>query len=915
MGAGMVLPILNRGVAANIVTAVDNPIAMENLKEGAMDWELTDPANKNEIEGYASDTSINRGEQISFYVNTADPTYTLEVFRLGWYSGKGARRMMGAVTLPGIKQPLPQPDPTTGLIECRWTNPYVLAVPYMPGDPTDWASGVYLTKLTGSVSGKQSYIIFVVRDDARVSNHLFQSSVTTFQAYNSWGGKSLYDFNSTGGRAFKVSFNRPYDDGGGTGNFVNGVSGWEHNMLRFLEREGYDVTYCTNLDTHAQPNLLSSHKAFLSVGHDEYWSWQMRENVEAARDRGVNLGFFTANTCYWQIRLEPSATTGAANRTIVCYKDYWRDPLYASGDPSNYRLVTTTWRDNPVNRPEDALVGVMYDYYPVDADMVIDAASHWVFAGTGLSSGDRLPGLVGYEADRLFANPPANIVRLAHSPVKADGVTGYSDMAIYTAPSGATVFATGSIQWSWGLDDYTAGGYAKSIAYQFHAPRVSAAAQQITRNALARFIGSISPPFGGGTTQQLLGNPGFENGAANPAPWVVSPGVIDNSTGQPPHTGTWKAWLCGYGATHTDTLSQVVTIPAAATSATLSFWLHIDTSEITGTKAYDTLKVQIRDAAGASVLATLATFSNLDAHAGYRQVAFDISSFKGQTIQVYLVGSEDSSSHASFIVDDFALNVTIAGGADTTPPAISLSSPANGAAVLGIVTVAASASDGAGVTKMEVYLDGSLRASNTNATSLTYSWNTKTASNGAHTIVAKAYDAAGNVGTSSVTVKVTNPVTTELISNGGFEGTLSPWALGGAQKPGLSSSRRHTGSSSMRLGATTGAGAVEPNGDSWAYQSVTIPANVTAARLSFWYSTATADTIQNDWQEAKVLDANGNTLWQVFKLAANDSSWTQQTADLKPFAGRTVRVYFNCHCNGTNPTTLWVDDVSVKVTQ
>src|SRR5205807_1234894 len=128
-------------------------------------------------------------------------------------------------------------------VECRWTNPYVLAIPSTPGDPTDWASGVYLAKLTTGVSGKQSYIIFAVRDDARPSSYLFQSSVTTFQAYNSWGGKSLYDFSSTGGRAFKVSFNRPYDDGAGTGNFVNGVSGWEHNMLRFLEREGYDVAY------------------------------------------------------------------------------------------------------------------------------------------------------------------------------------------------------------------------------------------------------------------------------------------------------------------------------------------------------------------------------------------------------------------------------------------------------------------------------------------------------------------------------------------------------------------------------------------------------------------------------------------------------------------------------------------------
>jgi Bacterial Ig domain len=157
-------------------------------------------------------------------------------------------------------------------------------------------------------------------------------------------------------------------------------------------------------------------------------------------------------------------------------------------------------------------------------------------------------------------------------------------------------------------------------------------------------------------SQQLLGNPGFENGSSSPAPWVAASGVIDNSSGEPAHSGSWKAWLDGYGTTHTDTLYQQVAIPSTITTATLSFWLHIDTAETSTTTAYDTLTVQIRSSSG-SVLATLATYSNLNANTGYAQKTFDVSSFKGQTIQVYLTGTEDASLQTSFVVDDFALNV------------------------------------------------------------------------------------------------------------------------------------------------------------------------------------------------------------------------------------------------------------------
>ena len=155
---------------------------------------------------------------------------------------------------------------------------------------------------------------------------------------------------------------------------------------------------------------------------------------------------------------------------------------------------------------------------------------------------------------------------------------------------------------------------------------------------------------------QLLGNPGFENGSTNPAPWTTTSGVVDSSTSEPAHSGTWKAWMDGYGSAHTDSIVQTVTIPSGKTSATLTFWLHIDTAETTTTTAYDTLKVQIRNSSG-TVLATLATYSNLNKNTGYAQQSFNLNAYIGQTIQVYLVGVEDASAQTSFVVDDFALNV------------------------------------------------------------------------------------------------------------------------------------------------------------------------------------------------------------------------------------------------------------------
>ncbi len=172
----------------------------------------------------------------------------------------------------------------------------------------------------------------------------------------------------------------------------------------------------------------------------------------------------------------------------------------------------------------------------------------------------------------------------------------------------------------------------------------------------ASFTWTVGSGSGSGcTAAQLLGNPGFETGTASP--WTASSGVISDSSKEPPHSGSWDAWLDGYGKATTDTLAQTVTLPSACTTDSLSFWLHIDTAETSTTTAYDTLKVQVLSSSG-TVLATLATFSNLNHATGYTQHTYSLSAYAGQSITLKFTGTEDSELQTSFVIDDTALNAS-----------------------------------------------------------------------------------------------------------------------------------------------------------------------------------------------------------------------------------------------------------------
>lgn len=455
-----------------------NVITSENNLPGDRSWELDNPAFHREIEGYASQTSVQAGANLKFYVSTDDAQSTLTIYRVGWYGGVGGRKVYGPVTVNTSRQATGTPDPATGYLDANWAATASVKVPIAsPGTKNAWTSGFYVAKVAGTTSGYQCYIPFVVKEPFRGSDLIFNSGVLTYAAYDFWGGQCFY----SSPRATRISLNRPYQRSYGAGDFLN----WEIQMVRFLEREGYDVTYETDIDLHHSLNLYSFHKANIFVGHDEYWTYEMRQSTEWAKAFGESIGNFAANTCYWQVRLEPDAA-GNADRTIVGYKyDADASDPFALKTGSYYKnRITTTWRDPVLGRPEGQLFGTQYIGDPFYGDITVSNAGHWVYKGTGLTNGSVLTGLLGYEVDGVDPKTaPTGITLLSNSPT----TFGASSMAVYGTPAGGTVFSTGSMQWSWGVDGY-------GTAWLWPQPNyVSPAAQQITRNVLYKLITRRNP--------------------------------------------------------------------------------------------------------------------------------------------------------------------------------------------------------------------------------------------------------------------------------------------------------------------------------------------------------------------------------------------------------------------------------------
>jgi hypothetical protein len=517
---GIVLVFASIGVplaAPQAVRAATNPVVTENAQPGTDQWRIGRSPYRvaedigKQIKGYASATSVNKGEAIDLKVSVSPAqAYRIEVFRLGWYDGLGGRLMSTVGPLSGATQAACPMDATTGMIECHWSTSYTLTV------PSSWTSGIYLALLTND-EGYQNYIQFVVRDDTRVADLLYQQSVSTYLAYNNYPsdgstncgttvpatGKNLYDVQSAPGntvvgrpRAVKVSLDRPYACSGAD-EYLGVDWGWESYFVRWLERSGYDVAYSTNLDTHAHGARLLNYKGFLSVGHDEYWSKEMFDSAEAARDAGVNLAFFGANDVYWQVRFEPSSS-GVPNRVMVSYKNTPSNS-YSTLDPHpDPALRTVRFRDPPVNRPEQGLMGVTFWSSTArstkNTAFRVQNSDHWIYAGTGLVDGSTVPGIVGYEADAYNCHYPlpqhTSYTLLSSSPLQdVDDLTKNMNAALYRSPSGAWVFAAGTMSWSWALDDKIDPADPERLR-NLRDPRID----RMTRNLLDVFVGAATAP-------------------------------------------------------------------------------------------------------------------------------------------------------------------------------------------------------------------------------------------------------------------------------------------------------------------------------------------------------------------------------------------------------------------------------------
>jgi hypothetical protein len=462
-----------------------NDIACENSKAGSpsSNWDISG-AGDSTIQGFATDISVNQGSTVFFKINTPAKAYTITIFRLGYYQGNGARQI--ATVTPSVPLPQTQPacktDPATFLYDCgNWA---ISASWQVPSNAT---SGVYIALLQRTDTGGTNHIIFIVRNDSSHSNIFFKTVDETWQAYNAYGGHSVYgqlDTWDLPNRAYKVSYNRPFITRGFGNESATWVFGAEYPMIRWLEANGYDVTYFTGIDAARNGSLIQNHKILMDSGHDEYWSGLERTNVEAARNAGVNMAFFSGNEVFWKTRWENSIDgTNTPYRTMVVYKETL---AFAQIDPADPPTWTGTWRDRSFSppadggRPENALTGTLFMVNgpgtdnPGDLSIKVPAADgkmrFWRNTSiANLSSGQTstLPaGTLGYEWDADLDNGsrPAGLFDLSTATYTmtadllldegatygAGAVTHH--MTTYRASSGALVFGAGTVQWSWGLD-------------------------------------------------------------------------------------------------------------------------------------------------------------------------------------------------------------------------------------------------------------------------------------------------------------------------------------------------------------------------------------------------------------------------------------------------------------------------------
>ncbi|MFC4119443.1 N,N-dimethylformamidase beta subunit family domain-containing protein [Nonomuraea zeae] len=396
--AGCSAPSVPAPSAAPSAAAGDAAPAPDAGVDVQESWRITRRGAEHEIEGYADQVSVLPGERFRLHVSTTAPRFSASAFRMG----ANPVKVWQSAQVRGVRQ-APMRIVGGTVTAAHWK-------PSLTVETGRWAEGAYLIRLDAS-SGAQRYVPITVRSASAAGRVVLVNAVTTWQAYNLWGGRSLYK--GPGGyedRSRTVTFDRPYD-GPGARLFLD----FEKDALAVAERSGVPLAYLTSLDL--ERGALDGARAVVSLGHDEYWSPGMRRAVTAARDHGTNLAFLGANAVYWRIALH--------GRNVACDKE----------------RLCELWR---ASEPESALVGQMYDCFPAEGVYRVRRPGHWIFAGT---RGRRFPGMAGVETDKVSPGSPRNVEVLAESPLSCGGRATVSHSTYYTARGGAGVFASGTMRW------------------------------------------------------------------------------------------------------------------------------------------------------------------------------------------------------------------------------------------------------------------------------------------------------------------------------------------------------------------------------------------------------------------------------------------------------------------------------------
>jgi hypothetical protein len=418
-------------------------VSAENGKPGTSAWHLQNHRGP-DIAGYANTTAATVGDQVHLQVDTAAKHFHVEAYRLGYYGGAQARLVWRSNEIAGVKQQTCPRTPGINRVECHW--PTTTTIPIT----AQWPPGAYLLKLVAD-PGRQKYVPLTVWDPSSQAAYVIDSSVFTWQAWNTYGGYSMYGGGPPGvdptyeDRARVMSYDRPYTNGDGAGELIFN----ELPLISFMEQRGLDVTYWTDVTFHEHPQLIRNHRAYLSLGHAECWSNAERAAAVDGIKHGVNFVFFAASPILRHVRVQPDRF-GVADREMVDYRDPDADPIIHKHPKE---ATGNTWEQPPAAAPSSEITGNTYGGYNIDFPLVIADAKAWPFAHTGLHNGDALPHVVQFDFDGYNPdepNPPA-VQIMAHSPVSGDSVmswASYADLTYYTdRHSHAGVLATGTNDW------------------------------------------------------------------------------------------------------------------------------------------------------------------------------------------------------------------------------------------------------------------------------------------------------------------------------------------------------------------------------------------------------------------------------------------------------------------------------------